>query len=328
MKLKKTILLIVSVVFLLGCIRSYAQVLTPNFSVVNAGDTLSYCAPHLINFQNLSKLTDSAGKPITSDSIVSLTWMPGDGNSITKSATNKTLAFNYLTNNTYDVSLTVQTAKGLKATITKKGYVKIIGPTVSFKIISDSFGFAPLKVSFQVNFDKNFRNGVFNFIDCRDSNGCVPPVSIITGNNNTLTFSYSLPGTYHPFITVTDTFRDGAGHPLPPCSLDWPPSNLSAGVQVPTILVKQGATGIENFKLKDFTKSYINASGRLQIHLSQNFGQVNIQLFDVAGRSVGSAIIPTGENDFSMDLASIHSGILLVRMQSANEVYTTRLFKN
>lgn len=103
-------------------------------------DSVSYCAPKLINFQN------------TTNSPYLNFWKFGDGDTA-KTYFDNLAGHLYLKNNSspgYDVQLIVIDGNGCTDTMRKKGYIRIIGPIPDFTI-SQNYGCEPLKVKFTNN---------------------------------------------------------------------------------------------------------------------------------------------------------------------------------
>ncbi|MBS3915940.1 MAG: gliding motility-associated C-terminal domain-containing protein [Bacteroidetes bacterium] len=101
-------------------------------------DSISYCAPRLINFVN------------TTNSTFYNYWKFGDGDSAV-SMFNDLTGHLYLKNNSrpgFDVTLVAENYYGCRDTITKKAYLKLIGPVPDFSA-ENTTGCEPLRVTFK-----------------------------------------------------------------------------------------------------------------------------------------------------------------------------------
>jgi len=72
-------------------------------------------------------------------------------------------------------------------------------------------------------------------------------------------------------------------------------------------------------------------NGRATIEFSLNVGkEVHLQVFDIAGRSLGRADAPTVEDGtarYRLDLTGEPAGVYIVRVNVGNRVYQLRITK-
>jgi gliding motility-associated-like protein len=138
-----------------GCTDTMTQIIrvinpSANFS---SPDSVQYCAPVLATFT-----------PTPVQYAINYQWHFGDGK--TANTYSPVKVSNFYTKNTdstgIDVTLIVRTL-GCYDTITKPGYMKIIGPLPMYDF-SPKIGCEPLKVNFQ-NQSKNFRQFYFDYGD-------------------------------------------------------------------------------------------------------------------------------------------------------------------
>jgi hypothetical protein len=314
-------------IFVAFGLSTNAQVLTSDFTLSNVKDTLSYCAPRAIKFISLATLKDGSGNPVTNDSIVLWQWHTSDGATVLSSSNSATL--NFKMNGWNTVDLMVETAKGLKSSISKSNYINIRGPQPRFKIVGDSVGDAPFKVKLKrINKNNNSQSHVWYYdYDGTPANLSMANVkTTITGTelDSEITITYTKPGIYFPVLNEKDTFHELSGALLPPCYANWPPTDSTSKKTSPMIVVNH-TSGVRYTSLEENTKAWIDAAHGLRIQLSGTHATVNISLIDITGRQIGSGIIQKGMQDFEQKLPQYNGGLIFLQMQTDNEVYTKRL---
>lgn len=125
-------------------------------------DSVSYCAPRIINFRNTN--------PIAKYN----TWIFGDGETGTSRWTEEKSHL-YLENKPnpgYTVTLISESENGCRDTVTKNGFIRIIGPVPDFEVIQKR-GCEPLRVDF-IQKSTNYSRFLFDY-----GNGKVQDTTII-----------------------------------------------------------------------------------------------------------------------------------------------------
>lgn len=152
-------------------------------------DSVSYCAPRLINLINNTKNT------------VTNYWNFGDGDSA-KTMFNDMAGHLYLKNNSrpgYDIRLIAVNQYGCRDTLLKKGYLRLIGPVPEFTV-QNTVGCEPLNVKFT----NTSRDYSLMFVDY--DNGVVLDSSVLGTYPYTVTNKALVMQKYRPKILLYDSF--------------------------------------------------------------------------------------------------------------------------
>jgi gliding motility-associated-like protein len=228
--------------------RNLIKVIQPvvDFTLTNLKDSFKYCAPQSIQLVDKTKLLGASyvdkvlknGVLVDStfvvDSILTHTWTPGDGRTITKTSTD-TVIFDYQKNGKYTVGLTVKTNHGCGDAKSKVNYITIKGPEPKFKPITPTSGCYPLTVVMRNINTPNVQLNVWHYGD--DSLRYPNAKDSITKEDTTTQVQNTSPptdstvilkytakkGHFRVYVEQTDTFHDiFTGAKLPPCKTVWP----------------------------------------------------------------------------------------------------------
>ena len=116
-------------------------------------DTVNFCAPKVVVFKNLTK-----GSPATSS------WTFGDGTTaVSFGLADYSKLYKKNSPEGFEISLIVENGRGCRDTLTKKQYIRVVGPVPDF-VIKNIKGCEPLNVAL-INNSKNFSTFYVDFGD-------------------------------------------------------------------------------------------------------------------------------------------------------------------
>ncbi|MBI3510017.1 MAG: gliding motility-associated C-terminal domain-containing protein [Bacteroidetes bacterium] len=179
-----------------GCMDSTNVTVTVNANPVAtlAGDSLSGCAPHCVNFSDLSTVSNG--------NITQWSWDFGDGNN----STSQNPVHCYITAGNYTIILTVSTSTGCTNTITMNNYISV------FAIPVADFTSSPQPTTeldptlFFTDASQNASSWMWNFGDTTNATSILQSPS----------YMYGGPGCFDVTLTVTSSngCMDSTVHPI------------------------------------------------------------------------------------------------------------------
>jgi len=256
-------------------------------------------------------------------------WDPGDGSGAVQGSS--VFTYNYLTNNSYNVTLTIQDSTGGCSGSMYTGITVTNAPdsvAQSDTCVLSSF-MDSVMVSYYDSISGNFDSAIVYFYSTSDttcdsnshrmSHGKVTPVMYAWdfGDGHTLTsagktsvnHTYTTSGNYTASLSLSRT-----GY----VSKSTSSHNLSVGKP----------TGINEVSVTSGLQLYPNPNtGQFKISLNGiSNGAAKIEVINVLGETINTLNVQVNSNKLNQDinLQNIPSGIYFVKIATTNKVYTAR----